>query len=467
MEEPKVQEWVVKKEGRMKKKSGFFLFISMVAGCIQAGVDAKKAHLSSEWYPSDPVKLKKKLKELDEEAETLYNAQVSGVRALIVPHAGLSYSGSLAAACFRLLDRKKVRRIVLLAPSHHMPFKGIILPSYSSYRLHSGVIPIDAKMVRELAQVGAPFSLITESKKDPHYKEHALEVELPLIQEYTPRAKIVPLIVGSLDANEVKKVSQTLKKYLDKETIVVVSSDFTHYGPRFDNIPFKVDQTTPFRIRSLDNGLLQPIFNRSLSQFLTHIRQEQSTVCGKNPLSILLGLFEEGVFEREVPYLIGYDTSASKKNDGQNSVSYVGMAFGKPHLGPVPLLTEYERRSLVDLAYTVMENKITHMMGQDLLLPIITPALSKPSHLFFSLYKKSAPSFISQQKSKSSSLYKAVMLQAEQGVQSLQNIQTAVLADLHDIEVQISVITSERASGHKTRTTMIAQSKRYSGMNYC
>jgi AmmeMemoRadiSam system protein B len=439
----------------------------MVAGCIHAGVDAKKAHLSSEWYPSDPVKLKKKLKELDEEAESLYNAQVSGVRALIVPHAGLSYSGSLAAACFRLLDRKKVRRIVLLAPSHHMPFKGIILPSYSSYRLHSGVIPIDAKMVRELAQTGAPFSLITESKKDPHYKEHALEVELPLIQEYAPRAKIVPLIVGSLDGNEIKKVSQTLKKYLDKETIVVVSSDFTHYGPRFDNIPFKVDQTTPFRIRSLDNGLLQPIFNRSLSQFLHHIRQEQSTVCGKNPLSILLGLFEEGVFEREVPYLIGYDTSASKKNDPHNSVSYVGMAFGKPHLGPVPLLTEYERRSLVDLAYTVMENKITHVVTQDLLLPIITPALNKPSHLFFSLYKKSAPSFISQQKSKSSSLYKAVMLQAEQGVQSLQNIQMAVLADLHDIEVQISVITSERSGGHKTRTTMIARSKQYSGMNYC
>ena len=122
MKESKVQEWVVKKEGRMKKKGMFLLCISMVAGCIHGGVDAKKAHLSSEWYPSDPVKLKKKLKELDEEAESLYSAQVAGVRALIVPHAGLSYSGSLAAACFRLLDRKKVRRIVLLAPSHHMPF---------------------------------------------------------------------------------------------------------------------------------------------------------------------------------------------------------------------------------------------------------------------------------------------------------------------------------------------------------
>lgn len=273
--------------------------------------------------------------------------------------------------------------------------------------------------------------------------------------------------MGSLDQNEVKKVSQALKKYLDKETVVVVSSDFTHYGPRFDNIPFKVDQKTPFRIRSLDNGLLQPIFNRSLSQFLTHIREEESTVCGKNPLSILLGLFEEGAFEREVPYLIGYDTSASKKKDHKNSVSYVGMAFGKPHLGPIPMLTEYERRSLVDLAYTVMENKITQGVAQELLLPIITPTLKRPSYLFFSLCKKSTPSFISQQKSKGFSLYKAVMCQAEQSVQSLQNIQGAVLANLQDVEVQISVITSEKSSGSKTRTTMIAQSKQYSGMTYC
>jgi hypothetical protein len=467
MKELKVQYWVLKKEGKMKKERASFLLIGLMTAGIQAGVDAKKAHLSNEWYPSDPVKLKKKLKELDDEAESLYNAQVSGVRALIVPHAGLTYSGSLAAACFRLLDRKKVRRIVLLAPSHHMPFKGVILPSYSSYRLHSGVIPVDAKVVRELASLGAPFSLITESKKDPHYKEHALEVELPLIQEYAPRAKIIPLIVGSLDQSELKKVSHALKKYLDKETVVVVSSDFTHYGPRFDNIPFKFDNATPFKIRSLDNGLLQPIFNRSLSQFLTHITQAESTVCGKSPLSVLLGLFEEGAFEAEVPYLIGYDTSVSKKNDHRNSVSYVGMAFGKPHLGPVPMLTEYERRSLVDLAYTVMENKITHMIDEDLLLPIVTPTLKHPSYLFFSLYKKSHPSFISQQKSKGESLYEAVMLQAESSVQSLQNIQSAALADLHDIEVQISVITSEKSSGHKTRTTMIAQSKQYSGMAYC
>ena len=461
------------KEGAMKKFNVMFLLGCALVGTARTGVsDSKKAHLSNEWYPSDPEKLKKKLKELDDEAESLYSAQVSGVRALIVPHAGLSYSGSLAAACFRLLDKKKVRRIVLLGPSH-LPFRGVILPSYSSYRLSSGVLPIDARVVRELALEGAPFTLIAETKKDPHYKEHSLEVELPLIQEYTPRAKIVPIIVGSIEPQDVKKVSRALKKYLDKETVVVVSTDFTHYGPRFDNVPFKVDQTTPLRIRALDNGLLQPIFNRSLSQFLSHLSASESTMCGKNPLSVLLGLFEEGVFEKEVPYLIGYDTSTTKKaDDHKNSVSYVGMAFGKPHLGPVPMLTGYERRALVDLAYSVMENKLTGDIDQNLLLPLMTPNLQKPSRLFMALYKKTDPSFVNHHTGKQcegetcESLYKAVMAEAEKGMSSFEKIKMTV-ADLRDVEIQISLITTEKAPTTKTRKTIIAQSVHTTGMHYC
>lgn len=461
------------REEEMKKSNILVLVACALAGTTQTGVsDSKKAHLSAEWYPSNPEKLKKKLQELDDEAESLYGAQVSGVRALIVPHAGLSYSGSLAAACFRLLDKKKVRRIILLGPSH-IPFSGVILPSYSSYRLCSGVIPIDTRVVRELALEGAPFSLITETKKDPHYKEHSLEVELPLIQEYAPRAKIVPLIVGSIEPHDVKKVSRILKKYVDKETVVVVSTDFTHYGPRFDNVPFGIDRTTPFRIRALDNGLLQPIFNRSLPQFLTHLSTSGSNMCGKNPLSVLLALFEEGAFEKEVPYLIGYDTSTAKKTDDRkNSVSYVGMAFGKPHLGPVPMLTGYERRALVDLAYSVMENKMTAEVDEKLLLPIMTPTLQKPSRLFFALYKKTDPSFINQQKGEAcegpecKSLYRSVMAQAEESVASFEKMKMTV-ADVRNIDVQISIITTEKPAHHKMRKTIIAQSAHTTGMHYC
>ncbi len=445
-----------------KQRKNLLGLLLCISGVSWAGTDSKKAHLSNEWYPTDPQKLKKKLYELDTEAEKLYEAQVSGVKALIVPHAGLRYSGSLAAGCFRLLDPKKVRRIILLAPSHTLPFKGIILPSYSSYRLHSGVIPLDAKMVQELKKSGAPFTMVSHAKKDPHYKEHALEIELPLIQKYAPRAKIVPLIVGTLDSQEMQCAAHLLKKYLDKETVVVVSSDFTHYGPRFNNLPFKNDALALLRIRALDNGFLQPIFNRSLPHFVEKVVEGEATICGKNPLSLLLALFDEGLCKQEVPYLIGYDTSRTAGTDEDNSVSYVGLAFGKPHMGPLPLLTAYEKRSLVELAQRVMVNNFTHALTQDLLCPIITPTLQQPAHLFLSC-KTSAPvgcKVIEKKDDFSPSLYLAVMKQAEAVCASHASGQTSLTyADLGDMAIQISVIAKKTHGLGRNKKVLLAESK--------
>ena len=398
----------------MKK---LFFILCFLNGSVEAVLDTKKAHLSNEWYPSDPVKLHKKLDELDKEAVLQYGAQVQGVRVLIVPHAGLHYSGCLAAACFRLLDPKKVRRIVLLAPSHHMPFKGVVLPSYSAYRLRSGVIPVDTKVVQELKKVGVHFAMIESEKKDPHQREHALEIELPLIQRYAPRAKIVPLIVGALDQEQMSFVAHNLKKYIDKNTVVVVSSDFTHYGPRFNNVSIKNNEYMPFHIRSLDNSILQPIFNRSLSLFLQKITEPEITICGKNPLSLLLSLFNQGICHEEVPYLIGYDTSYKKGLDRDHSVSYVGLVFGKKHQGSAPFLTAYEKRSLLELANQSVQGTVSNnnMLAQGLLIPIISPALQEPVDLFFAYKKKKDVEFITMKKNdvnKKMPLYQAVIEKA-------------------------------------------------------
>ena len=196
-------------------------------------------------------------------------------------------------------------------------------------------------------------------------------------------------------------------------------------------------------------------------------------MCGKNPLSVLLGLFEVGAFEKEVPYLIGYDTSMAKRaGDCKNSVSYVGIAFGKPQLGPIPMLTGYEQRALVDLAYSVMENKLTGGVDKNLLLPVMSPNLQKPSRLFFALYKKTDPSFVNHHTGKQckeetcESLYKAVIAQAEKSISSFEKIKMTV-ADLRDVEIEISLITTENTPTTKTRKTIIAQSMHMIGMHYC
>lgn len=345
--------------------------------------DSKKAHLTKEWYPSnshDPKVLSLALKELNQQAKAQYGARIAGVKVLIVPHAAFSYSGVLASACFSQCDSKIIKRIIILAPCHTSPFAGVQLPSYSSYRLSSGVLPVDAKLVQALKQENKLFFMASSPKQDSHYIEHSVEIQLPFIQKYASRAKIVPLIVGSLDQEALKKVARGLKKHIHDQTIIVVSSDFTHYGPRFDNVPFKQDKTTADRIRLLDNALLQPIFNRSLADFLEVLHHSEANICGKNSLALLLALFEEGVFPHVVPYLIGYDTSRTKGKDLENSVSYVGVAFGAPSKTISPILTEYEKRSLAQL--NVLARSTQESMGIDeqerfLRMPLISPGIQK------------------------------------------------------------------------------------------
>ncbi len=347
---------------RMKKT---FKKMILFSGFLYAGLygrpqDSMKAYLPKEWYPSNPG-LPSKLQELDQEAAQTYPASVKEIRAIIAPHAALMYSGVVAAGCFRLLDPKKVRRVILLAPSHSLPFRGIILPPYSSYRLPHGVLPVEATLIHDLKQKSELFMMLS-SKEDPHYKDHSIEMQLLFIQKYVPKAKIVPLIVGSFnDSASLKIVASILKKYIDEQTIVVVSSDFTHYGPRFNNVPFQNDEYTSAKIRLLDNTVLQALFKSSLPTFFEALTHSEANICGKNPLALLIALFQEGAFPGAVPHLIGYETSGSKGKDTENSVSYVGIVFGKQGTS----LTGYEKKSFDTL--------IAHDDFDMLSMPLMSP----------------------------------------------------------------------------------------------
>ncbi len=359
------------------------LGISIFMHNIESKSEIKRAHLSNEWYPQNSVALQKMLFDLDKKAEQHYFADVAGVKIIIAPHGCLKQSGALMAGCFRLLDACDVRRIIILAPCHSVPIEGVLLPSYKTYALRSGTLAVDAKVIKGLQASGKPFFKAKHAKEDAHYKEHTLEIALPFIQKYAPEAKIVPLFVGVLDQKTMFKAAASLKKYIDDTTIIVVSSDFTHYGPRFENVPFKNDETTIFKIRSLDNDLLQPIFHRSFAHFFKKISSTQISLCGKNPLALLLALFEHGICKKEIPYLIGYDASAYYKKDTKNKVSFVGIVFAQPPSGSMPLLTRYEEQSLQELDKNMQKNRMSaHKISENLLYPIMSPALEKPVRLY-------------------------------------------------------------------------------------
>ena len=194
------------------------------------------------FYPADRPALEHQLAELLREAG---EAPASPLKALIVPHAGYMYSGVTAAIAYARLRalRGQVRRVVLLGPSHQVPFPGLAVPSVEAFATPLGSVPLDREGIETaLAQPGV------QTLDAAHAREHSLETQLPFLQWVLGDFSLVPLVVGSADPDTVAGVLEAL--WDGPETLVVISSDLSHFHD--DATARELDQATARAIETLD-----------------------------------------------------------------------------------------------------------------------------------------------------------------------------------------------------------------------
>jgi AmmeMemoRadiSam system protein B/AmmeMemoRadiSam system protein A len=184
-------------------------------------------------------------------------------KALIVPHAGYVYSGSVAAEAYDKLRpaRGIVRRVVLLGPCHRVPVRGLALPEAAAFATPLGQVPLDREAIESLA--GLPQVVVSSAV---HAEEHALEVQLPFLQRVLGEFSLVPLVVGAATPEQVAEVIERL--WGGAETLIVISSDLSHYHP--------YDEAC-----AIDRGTAQGILDYS-----TEIDHEQA--CGATPVTGML-----------------------------------------------------------------------------------------------------------------------------------------------------------------------------------
>jgi len=274
------------------------------------------------WYPEDRAALEAKLEtfltEADASAESPADRAPESVAALIVPHAGYAYSGAVAARGFRRLRGKDYDRVILLGPSHFAFVQGAVVPRASVYRTPLGEVELDAAGLET-------FSSRTACRVDdgPFRPEHSLEAEIPFLQHcLKPGWRLLPVLVGTLGSDSGEDLAAALRPMVGPRTLVVVSSDFTHFGPRFEYVPF--DRDVPKRIEELDMGAVKRILDRDVEGFRTYVEGTGATICGRNPIQVLMRMMDE---PRE-GYLAGYDTSGRLTGDWTHSVSYASLVFG-------------------------------------------------------------------------------------------------------------------------------------------
>ena len=212
------------------------------------------------FYPGDPIELRASV------AALLGDVQVPdspAPKALIVPHAGYVYSGPVAATAYaRLLPhRPQYSRVILLGPSHRVAFNGIAMSAADVFRTAMGDVPVDPQARSSLEHAGVKVL------DAPHAAEHSLEVHLPFLQSVLESFSVVPLVVGHAEPDTVATIIDRL--WGGPETLIVVSSDLSHYLPYDD--ARDVDRETCTAIENL------------MEQDIDHHR-----ACGATPLRGLL-----------------------------------------------------------------------------------------------------------------------------------------------------------------------------------
>jgi MEMO1 family protein len=224
--------------------------------------------VADHFYPGDPVELGRMLDALLAEPPASASSQ-SGTtppKALIVPHAGYLYSGPIAATAYATLApvRDRIHRVVLLGPSHRLPFTGLAASSAEVFATPLGPIPIDRAAVERALRLPQVHLLDAA-----HAQEHSLEVQLPFLQRVLDDFTLVPLVVGEAAPESVAEVLELL--WGGPETLILVSSDLTHF----------LDYRTAQRIDAATSEAIESLRPESIGY---------DQACGRAPLNGLLTL---------------------------------------------------------------------------------------------------------------------------------------------------------------------------------
>lgn len=183
----------------------------------------RKAAVAGLFYPNDARALRAQVERLLAAAGP---APSPVPKAVIAPHAGYIYSGAVAASAYVRWQpvRARVRTAVLLGPAHRVGFHGLARAAAEYFESPLGRVPVDAEAMAKIADL--PQVVVLDSA---HAQEHSLEVHLPFLQTVFAGFKLVPLVVGTASPAEVGAVLERL--WGGPETVVVVSSDLSHYHP--------------------------------------------------------------------------------------------------------------------------------------------------------------------------------------------------------------------------------------------
>ena len=179
------------------------------------------------FYPGNPATLEREVAVFLESAQPEQGAKE--IYGLVAPHAGYMYSGGVAARAYRQVMDRHYDVVVVISPSHHVYFEKVSVYNGDYYETPLGLIPVDKELSLLLAETDPQ---IIYSSIGHEGQEHALEVQLPFLQHVLDDFRLIPVVMGNQNYDNILALSDALTKVLSgQNALIVASSDLSHYHP--------------------------------------------------------------------------------------------------------------------------------------------------------------------------------------------------------------------------------------------
>jgi hypothetical protein len=291
---------------------------------VSAGEDVRQPAVAGSFYPAQPEALRATVAACLAEAEA--RAPDRGPRpvAVLVPHAGLAYSGAVAAAGWRaLLEPAQAHpTVVILGTNHSAWFDGVAVFDAGAWRTPLGDVETDAAVADAVLALGAPFG----ASRAAHRREHSIEVQVPLIQTLRPGARLVACSVaagtgdGAIEAGERLGAMLSVLRAEGAELLLAISTDMAHYPPH--EVAAAVTARLAPAIVALDPAGLAA---RERAETASGNGDLACGMCGIQPS--VLGLAAVRALGATRGTVLAAATSADAGGDAARTVGYLAVAF--------------------------------------------------------------------------------------------------------------------------------------------
>jgi AmmeMemoRadiSam system protein B len=272
----------------------------------------RPAAVAGTWYPASAAAL---TREVDGYLDAAGPACRGEIRAIVAPHAGIMFSGPVAAHAYKAVAAQSYDVAVLVGPSHFVHFDGVAVYPAGAFATPLGAVSIDEATASALGR----FALITPQPA-VHAREHSLEMQLPFLRRLLPELPIVPMLMGAQTRSTIDVLAAALADVLrPRRALLVASTDLSHY---FDAAQAAaLDGEVIERVAQFDVAGLQRVFERYPER-----ERGRHVGCGMGPmLAVMAAARMLGAPEARV---LRYGHSGEVSGDYSGVVGYLAAAFG-------------------------------------------------------------------------------------------------------------------------------------------